>query len=266
MNYAKILMFTISFALMACNKSNFAGADKANNNRSAKKGAGIEIDNELAPGGTNPTPICDGEISIALLMDTSLSMTFPPVGGNTSPISDLLGGGSNTQSMVNIEKARRIASEIVTSLSAQDEIGIATFAKQASEIVPLDSLSTNRQTALHTAQNLQAVRGLENAGTNITGALKIGQNMLSGVKRNKVVIIISDGEQQRVEEELPEIYSDNLKSDGVTVFAIGLNLKPVGIDSLSKTSSGTRYFLNTDDSDTNIDEAISFIKYGLCKK
>ena len=85
--------------------------------------------------------------------------------------------------MVNIEKARRIASEIVTSLSPGDEIGIATFAKQATEIVAIDKLSTNKQNALHTAENLQAVRGIENAGTNITGALRIGQNMLRRCKK-----------------------------------------------------------------------------------
>ena len=90
--------------------------------------------------------------------------------------------------------------------------------------------------------------------------------MLSGAKRNKVVIIISDGEQQRVEEEQPEIFADNLKSDSVKIFAIGLNLKPVGIDSLSSTSSGPDYFLNTDNSDTNIEQAIRFIKDGLCKR
>ena len=47
------------------------------------------------------------------------------MGGNFNPISDF--GGNNPQSMVNIEKARRIASEIVTSLSPGDEIGIATL-------------------------------------------------------------------------------------------------------------------------------------------
>ena len=129
----------------------------------------------------------------------------------------------------------------------------------------IDKLSTNKQNALHTAENLQAVLGIANAGTNITGALRIGQNMLEGAKRNKVVIIISDGEQQRVDEELPEIFADNLKSEGVKIFAIGLNLKPVGIDSLSRTSTGPNYFLNTDDSDTNIEEAIRFIKMAYVK-
>ncbi len=258
MNYAKILLLTLSFVALGCNKISFSADDRARTDTGISIPALPEIENEL-------TPICEGEISIALLMDTSLSMTFPTVGGNYNPISDLLGGGNNSQSMVNIEKARRIASEIVGSLSSSDEIGIATFAKQATEIVSLETISSNRQNALHTAQNLQAVSGFENAGTNITGALKIGQNMLQGTKRNKVVIIISDGEQQRVEEEEPEIFADNLKADGVKIFAIGLNLKPVGIDSLSKTSSGANYFINTDNSDTNIEEAIRFIKNGLCK-
>ena len=89
--------------------------------------------------------------------------------------------------------------------------------------------------------------------------------MLSQANENKVIVIISDGEQQRVNEIAPEIYANNLKAENVKIFAIGLNLKPIGIESLRQTATSPEYFLNTDNTNTNIDDAIRLIKKGLCK-
>ena len=249
MNCFRILSLTIAFSMLACNKSNFSADDRAVRELGTKRGA----DSVASVG---PDPICSGKISLSLLLDSSISMT------GQGSIGDILGG---EESMANIEKARKIAGEIVDSLSNSDEIGIASFAKQANQLVALQSISTGKSEAKRAATTFQAVSGLQNIGTNITGALRIADGMLSQANENKVIVIISDGEQQRVNEIAPEIYANNLKAENVKIFAIGLNLKPIGIESLRQTATSPEYFLNTDNTNTNIDDAIRLIKKGLCK-
>ena len=79
MNYLKILILTLGLITLGCNNSNFSADGRGERNIGGSLPAIPEqpnIDNEFSP-------LCNGDISIALLMDTSLSMTFPPVGGNS---------------------------------------------------------------------------------------------------------------------------------------------------------------------------------------
>ena len=78
--------------------------------------SGPTVDNESL-GGKSPNPICDGNVSVALLMDTSFSMLVSN-GSSFPDLGSVLGGASNSsgEKALTLKKQEKLHLKLSTLL------------------------------------------------------------------------------------------------------------------------------------------------------
>jgi Ca-activated chloride channel homolog len=122
-----------------------------------------------------------------------------------------------------IEAAKEAATWFVDSLQATAYIGVLSFAGN----VEIEQMLTEDRVAVK--QALDRVNARTVSGTDISGAIITGTNMLHGSERGKVIIMLTDGSVTvAASEEDPVQRAVNYaKAHHVTIHTIGLG-SPVG--------------------------------------
>ncbi|TRZ45877.1 VWA domain-containing protein [Robertkochia solimangrovi] len=181
-----------------------------------------------------------------------------------------------------LEKAKRIASEIINSL-ASDRIGIIAYAAKAYPQLPI---TTDYSAAKMFLQNMNTDM-MSSQGTAISDAIKLAKTYYDDQDQtNRVLFIISDGEdhEQNVSEAVEEA-----RNEGIKIFTIGIgdvNGAPIPlryngvIQSYKKDGNGDVVMTKLDEAmlrsiaeegdggyinGSNTDDVIEFVKDALDK-
>lgn len=114
-----------------------------------------------------------------------------------------------------MEKGKLLADKLITSF-VSNRVGLIVFAGQPFLQMPV---TTDLSSAGMYIDNISAA-DVPEGGTNIGAALQLCDSTLNlHEKRNKIIVLISDGEDQ---DNKAEKEANDLHKDGITVFTIGV--------------------------------------------
>jgi VWFA-related protein len=159
-----------------------------------------------------------------------------------------------------IVDAKRAAKSFVDRLSSGDECALVSFADD----VAYNQSWTNNATLMKTQIDALATSG----GTRLWDAVVTGTNLLRPRTRTRVMIVLTDGDDNRSMETFSTALSTAVNA-GITVFTIGLGsqLTPANLRTLA-TQTGGKYYETQNASDLDaIYAAISqqVLSRGVCE-
>ncbi len=184
---------------------------------------------------TWPLPIaktvrsCEVPTDVVLAIDLSGSMNDDG-GDPAEPVSSVL----------------KAASSFVSRLKVQDQIGVVTYATNAST---KEVLTADKDRIGTVVQGLTILPADETGSTNTGDAILRAREELSSSRHNpnarKVLVLFTDG-LANAPEETPEVYAEDaataLKNDGVEIYVIGLGEKVNESFLRAIASNDTSYF------------------------
>jgi Ca-activated chloride channel family protein len=144
-----------------------------------------------------------------------------------------------------ISSARAAATELVGKLADTDEFGLVTFSSEASLLIPIGRIGSNRQAIL---EKIGAIK--EGGGTNISGGLQGGYGELAKSKNKdavRVAMLLSDGRANAgitARAKLSQL-ALNAFQDGIQTSAFGLGTDYDGplMSQIAGDGAGGYYFL-----------------------
>ncbi|MFZ2253421.1 MAG: vWA domain-containing protein [Minisyncoccia bacterium] len=146
-----------------------------------------------------------------------------------------------------ISSVLRAAEAFVSRIKAQDKVGVATYASEAT----IEEMLTHEKDRVVTSISKLKINPKEETGNTNTGeGIKRMREELSSSRHNenarKVAILLTDGLATAPEKD-PEIYAqtaaDALKADGVILYTIGLGMQ-VNEAALKKLATSEDLYFN----------------------
>ena len=133
-----------------------------------------------------------------------------------------------------LEKAKMSISKLINKLKG-DRIGIIVFAEKSFVQLPI----TTDYSAAKLYANTISTDLIRSQGTSLSSALELAINSFNKEsKTNKIIIIISDGENH--DQEALDI-ADQCSKENIKIFTLGMGLEKGGLIPLSNGTSGPNY-------------------------